>query len=339
MADSLLARLGGVTLTQLAYAVAVDTHRHFGAAADACNVTQPTLSMQLRKLERTLGGPLFDRRRAPVVPTTMGRAVLARARVVLNEAARLAEAAATQDHALVGEARVGVIPTLAPHLVPEVLALLAERHPRLELVVEERVTDEILARVESGALDAGLVASAVTAPALAERLLFREPFVGYVSPGHRLAGAARITPADLSLDDLWLLADGHCLRAQALSLCRGRHRGRDRRGHDGGALGARLESGNVDTLRRLVERGRGMTLLPALAAAELGTAAQRALVRPFASPAPARDVRVVQHRARADDRRVAAVVDAVREVARSERMRRAGVRQLDRPAARRARAR
>jgi len=336
MADSILARLGGVTLTQLAYAVAVDTHRHFGAAADACRVTQPTLSMQLRKLEQTLGGPLFDRRRAPVVPTTMGRAVLARARVVLNEAARLAEAAAAQDSALAGEVRVGVIPTLAPHLVPEVLALLAERHPRLELVVEERVTDEILARVESGALDAGLVASAVTAPTLAERPLFREPFVGYVSPGHRLAGATRITPADLSLDDLWLLADGHCLRAQAVSLCRGR---RKAGGRDGGALGARLESGNVDTLRRLVERGRGMTLLPALAAADLGTAAQRALVRPFTSPAPARDVRAVQHRARADDRRAAAVVDAVREVAASDRMRRAGVRPLDRPAARRRRAR
>ena len=322
MADSLLARVGGVTLTQLAYAVAVDTHRHFGAAAEACNVTQPTLSMQLRKLEQTLGGPLFERRRAPVVPTTMGRAVLDRARVVLNEAARLAEAAAAQEHALVGEVRVGVIPTLAPHLVPEVVTLLAERHPRLELVVEERVTDEILARVESGALDAGLIASAAASPTLAERPLFREPFVGYVSPGHRLAGAARITPADLSLDDLWLLSDGHCLRAQAVALCRRRG---GRKGRDAGVLGARLESGNVDTLRRLVERGRGMTLLPALAAADLLDEERRALLRPFAPPAPTRDVRVVQPRARADDRRVAAVADAVLVAAASERMRRAGV--------------
>jgi LysR family hydrogen peroxide-inducible transcriptional activator len=325
MADSPLARLGSVTLTQLAYAVAVDTHRHFGAAAAACHVTQPTLSMQLRKLERALGVPLFDRSRTPVVPTTPGRTVLAQARVVLRAAEQLADVAAADDAALTGDVRLGVIPTLAPHLLPDVVALLGERHPGLALVVEERLTDEILARVEQGALDVGLVASAVASSALAERVLFREPFVGYVSATHRLAAARRLTPADLSLDDLWLLADGHCLRVQAVALCRRRRARPATR-----ALGTHLESGNIDTLRRLVERGHGMTLLPALAAADLTDAGQRALLRPFARPVPGRDVRVVQRRARVGDPRIAALVEVVADVAASDRLRRAGVRPVTR---------
>ncbi len=294
------ALLPGVTLTQLAYAVALDTHRHFGAAAAACGVTQPTLSMQLRKLERALGAPLFDRARAPVVPTDAGRHLLAQARAVLREAEALAAAADAAGEAVVGELRLGVIPTLAAYLLPPGVPLLRRRHPGLALVVEERVTDDVLDGVRRGALDAGLVASEVRDAALAERVLFAEPFVGYVGAGHRLAGRAALAPEDLRLDDLWLLGDGHCLRAQAVQLCRQRGAGRRAgAGAMGTVGGVRFESGNLETLARLVEQGEGMTLLPALAAAALRTEAQRALVRPFAAPAPAREVRLVQHRERA----------------------------------------
>ena len=204
--DAPPAHFGPLTLTQLAYVVAVDTHRHFGRAAAACHVTQPTLSMQLGKLERALGATLFDRTRAPVVPTELGAQVAAQARVVLREAARLTELGQGHDGGdVAGELRLGVIPTLAPYLLPRVLDELARRHPRLELVVEERLTDDVLDGLRHDALDVALLASpAVPAGELEERALFHEPFVGYVGTAHRLAGHDTLAAADLSLDDLWL---------------------------------------------------------------------------------------------------------------------------------------
>jgi LysR family transcriptional regulator, hydrogen peroxide-inducible genes activator len=211
--------LAGLTLTQLAYVVAVDEHRHFGRAAAACHVTQPTLSMQLGKLERLLGVALFDRGRAPVVPTEAGRVVAERARHVLREAARIAEAVASDGDAIAGELRLGVIPTVAPYLLPAAVHALARRHPGLALVVEERVTDDALAAVRAGALDAAVVATDAAGADLAETPLFTEPFLAYVGAEHRLAGRRAIAPGDLSLDDLWLLSEGHCLRVQTVRLC------------------------------------------------------------------------------------------------------------------------
>lgn len=312
-----LAALGSVTLTQLAYLVAVDTHRHFGAAAAACNVTQPTLSMQLAKLERALGASLLDRGRGPVIPTEVGRAVIAQARVVLREATRLADLRAAVGGPLAGEVRIGVIPTLAPYLLPRTLPELRRRHPGIELVVEERLTGEIVDAVRRDLLDAGLVATAAPAD-LAERRLFTEPFVAYVSADHRLACKAAVRTADLSLDDLWLLAEGHCFRAQAVRLCRQRSRGMRGAGPPAGepacTAGARFESGNLETLARLVEGGSGMTLLPALAAEDLRSDAQRRLVRPFAAPAPSRDVRMVRARVAARGRLADAVADVLLDV-------------------------
>ena len=299
-----------VTLTQLGYAVALDVYRHFGAAAAACQITQPTLSMQLRRLEEALGFTLFDRTHVPVVPTEAGRLVVEQARVVLREAARLGEIRDALAGVVAGELRIGVIPTLAPYVLPQLVTALRTRHPALELVVEERVTDDIVAGVRGGRLDAGLVASATRGSDVIDRVLFTEPFVGYVSAGHRLAARTVIAPDDLSLDDLWLLAEGHCLRMQAVQLCRHRTRGAHATAASSAVSSARFESGNLDTLARLVEGGEGMTLLPALAAAGLRTAAQRRLLRPFVAPAPAREVRLVQPR----QQRRAALVAATLEV-------------------------
>ncbi|GLC25506.1 LysR substrate-binding domain-containing protein [Roseisolibacter agri] len=313
--DAPLAQLGSLTLTQLAYVVAIDTHRHFGRAAAACHVTQPTLSMQLGKLERALGATLFDRTRAPVVPTALGAQVAAQARVVLREAARVVELGQGADGDVAGELRLGVIPTLAPYLLPRVLDELARRHPRLELVVEERLTDDVLDGLRHDALDVALLATpAGPAAELDERALFHEPFVGYVGAGHRLAGRDTLAAADLSLDDLWLLAEGHCLRSEAVRLC-GQREARGARGAAPTGPGrARFESGNLETLKRLVERGQGMTLLPALAAAELPTAAQRRLVRAFDDPVPTRTIRLVRRRALRRPQLADALAGAVLEV-------------------------
>ena len=312
--------LSQLTLTQLGYAVAVDTHRHFERAAAACNVSQPTLSMQLRKLESILGETLFDRRSAPVVPTEIGRVLIAQARVVLLEAARIGDLRDAASGIIEGEIRLGVIPTLAPYLLPAVLELLAERHPRIELVVREEVTESVLGALRVDTLDAGLVATITELPGIVSRKLFQEPFMAYVGAGHRLAGRERISVTDLSPDDLWLLADGHCFRTQVMSLCRQRGRSgaaSHRVSSSAMAPLARFDSGNLETLKRLVERGTGMTLLPALAAAELTTAAQRRLLIPFSDPVPGRAIRLVRRRHHVREHLVRALVRVVQEVASS----------------------
>jgi LysR family transcriptional regulator, hydrogen peroxide-inducible genes activator len=302
---------GSITLTQLVYIVALDTHRHFGAAAAACLVTQPTLSMQVGKLERALGVVLFDRSRAPVVPTDVGARIITQARVVLRETARLRDIRDAAIGVVSGEIRLGVIPTLAPYLLPRMLPELRRRYPALQLVVEERVTDDVIDGLRRDVLDAGIVASATSAPDIAEHALFTEPFVAYVSPMHRLAGQTSVRAADLSLDDLWLLAEGHCLRAQAVRLCRQRATRGARQESEACTNSARFESGNLETLKRIVEGGMGMTLLPALAAHDLTSEPQRQLLRPFVDPPPSRDVRLVRHRAHHKQQLVDAVVEVL----------------------------
>lgn len=282
-----------LTLTQLSYIVAVDAHGHFGKAAAACHVTQPTLSMQVQKLERQLGVTLFDRSKAPVVATDLGRRIIEQARTVLREAARIADLRDEASGQIVGELRLGALPTLAPYLIPRFVQALAEHHPGLELVVQELVTDDIIAQLQQDRLDAGLIATTPAVPGLLVQHLFDEPFVAYVSSGHRLSAQTVIDTSDLVLDDVWLLTEGHCLRDQSIQLCHKRTR---RHAPQGGPPSVRFESGNLETLKRLVEQGRGMTLLPALAADDLSTAAQRQLLRRFAPPVPVRHVCLVRRR-------------------------------------------
>jgi LysR family hydrogen peroxide-inducible transcriptional activator len=227
----------------------------------------------------------------------------------------LESAARGESPDVVGEVRLGVIPTLAPYLLPRLIQRLALDHPGLSLVVEERVTDDIVGRVRTRDLDAALVASDAASAELVERVLFTEPFVAYVSAAHRLALSSSVRPRDLSRDDLWLLSDGHCLRLQAVALCkrRGSRTSKSAKHVPAGCTSAvRFESGNLETIKRLIEQGIGMTLLPQLATLELHTDAQRRLVRPFVAPGPSRDVRLVQRRERAKQSLIGAVVDAIR---------------------------
>lgn len=280
----------GMTLTQLSYLTAVETHGHFGRAAESCGVTQPALSMQVRKLEEELGVVIFDRTRSPVVPTELGRLIVEQARTVLREAARIAELRDDAGPAAAGELRVGVLPTLGPYLLPRFVQGLARRHPGLRLVLEEALTPEIMERVRGETLDVGLVATPAEG-GLAQVPLFEEPLVAYVSRSHPLAARDAVTPADLPREDFWLLSEAHCLRAQTLRLCEG--------GDDVGrgcAHGIRMESGNLETLKRLVENGEGFTLLPGLAADGLGDGHPGARVVPFAEPVPTRRISLVRRR-------------------------------------------
>lgn len=277
-----------MNLNQLSCLLALERHRHFGRAAQACGVTQPALSMQLRKLEEELGAPLFERSRAPVEPTDLGREVVEQARRVLDEAERLREIVREHGREVAGELRLGVIPTLGPYLLPALLSRVLQRHRGLSVRVEELQTEQIFARLREAELDAALVASAPWGAGLVETTLFREPFVGYVAEGHRLHSEERLRVEDLRLEDLWLLSEGHCLRDQVVKLCA------KRTGEPPSGMGAlHFESGNLATLKRLVEHSGGMTLLPQLAVAGLSEE-ERRRVRPFAEPAPAREIRLVR---------------------------------------------
>lgn len=299
------------SLTQLAYLVAVARHGSFSRAAAACHVTQPTLSTQLRKLEDELGVVLLDRSRQPVVPTDVGAQVVEQARVVLREAGRFAEIVAAARGVVEGELRLGVIPTLAPYLLPRFVPEFSRRYPRAQLVVEELQTGQILSRLRDDTLHAGLVATDCGDQGVEAQPLFREPFVAYVGPGHRLEGRASLAPGDLLLDDTLLLADGHCFRDQVIGLCGERATAAPARDGDAAPNSCRplrFESGNLETLRQLAERGVGLTLLPYLATLDLSAAARARLV-PFVAPAPARPVALVHRRAYLKARLVAALRD------------------------------
>lgn len=298
-----------MTLSQLRYAVAVDTHRHFGRAAAECHVSQPTLSMQLRKLEDELGVALFDRTRQPVAPTDIGVEVLAQARLAVQEAARVREVVETVQEAVRGELRVGILPTIAPYVLPLVSHRFEAAAPQATLLVRELRTAEVVEELRRGHLDAGLVATDERQPGINERALFVEPFVAYLAAGHPLAGAAPLAPEALRGADLWLLSEGHCFRDQVVRACGQRQRG-------GGPL--HFESGALDTLQHLVERRGGATLLPLLATRFLDAARLAAHVRALRQPGPARTVRLLSGRAYVKRRLIDLLAQTVVEAVAAE---------------------
>jgi LysR family hydrogen peroxide-inducible transcriptional activator len=284
-----------MNLRDLRYLLAVVEHGHFRRAAEACGVSQPTLSIQLRKLEEQLGVTLFERASKAATPTAACERLLGHVRAAVAEADAIQAAARSLRDPLSGPFRLGIIPTLAPYLLPLVFAPLREALPGLEIEPWEDQTAALLERLRAHELDAALLATEVDGPDLASRALFEEPFLAALSPGHPLAARARIAQEELA-GDMLVLADGHCLREQALAAC-----GRD------GMLAGPLRATSLSTLLNMVAAGYGTTLIPALAA---GAAEDAGLVlRPLAARS-ARTVRIAWRTA--FPRRAA--VEAVAEV-------------------------
>lgn len=266
-----------MNLRDLRYVLAMAEHEHFGRAAKACGVSQPTLSVQLRKLEELLGVVLFERSSKTAKPTAACQRLIGHARAAVAEAEAILAVARDLRDPLAGRFRLGMIPTLAPYLLPLVFAPLRDALPGLELEPWEDQTAALLDRLRAHELDAVLLATAVDGPDLISRPLFDEPFLAALPPDHSLAGRAVVAEADLARDIL-VLADGHCLRDQALVAC----------GHDG-ALGGALRAASLPTLLNMVAAGYGTTLIPGLAA---GAAQDAGLVlRPLAAQA-GRTVRI-----------------------------------------------
>lgn len=278
-----------VSFTQLEYLLAVDQHRHFGKAAQACNVSQPTLSMQLQKVEDELNIILFDRSKKPILPTPEGKRLIDQAKIILREHKKFVDLSRQTGADLSGEFRLGVIPTLAPYLIPLFIQEFSERFPGLELFIDEMKTEDILAALEEDKVDGGLLVTPIPGQNMNTRVLFYEPFHLYVSAQHPLSRRKRISEDDLDGSDVWLLNEGHCLRNQVIKLC-------SLKSDTGVFKNIHFESGNLETLRELVRKTQGYTLLPHLLVDRLPASEKKEMVRPFTKPLPTREVSLIYRR-------------------------------------------
>jgi LysR family hydrogen peroxide-inducible transcriptional activator len=272
-----------MTLQELKYLVALADHGHFGRAAEACFITQSTLSTQIKKLEDFLGVTLFDRSLKRVTPTPIGREILQAARNIVEEAERIRELAKHAQDPMARTIHLGVIPTLGPYYLPHALTLVHRKHPGLRMLLREEMTPQILEHLADGKLDAGLLALPVTDDSLRVEPLFYEPFYAALPAGHPLARRDVLKVADIMSEKLLLLDEGHCLRDQALDVCGTGSRGREE-----------VRATSLETLRQMVGMGLGLTLLPALAV-DAGPRVNRKAVeiRPFKSPPPGRTIALV----------------------------------------------
>ena len=289
-----------MTLQQLEYIRALDIERNFVRAAERCFVTQPSLTMQVQKLEDQLGVKIFDRSKKPLIPTPLGEKLVVQAYAILREAERFKEIVKEQEGKLSGELKVGIIPTLAPYLLPLFVPKFELECPEIRLVVQELQTNVIVDKLKKDDLDLGILVTPLEEKGIQESVLFNEPMVGYVGRNHRLFSMSEIETSDLDLDDTWLLSEGHCFRGQVLNICKA-HQNDDTHNFV-------FESGSLETLERLVELHRGMTILPFLATLNLNEK-QRELLRSFKGTPPVREVSIVTNRVHVKT----AMIDALRK--------------------------
>jgi LysR family transcriptional regulator, hydrogen peroxide-inducible genes activator len=267
---------------QLEYLVAVDRHRHFAKAAESCCITQPTL-MMIQKAEEELGIKIFDRSRQPVAPTREGAEVIRRTKLILAEWARLKEYAIELKGEIKGELHLGIIPTLAPYLLPLFLRSLIEKCPDLRIFIKEMVTDEIIQHLKTGRLDVALLATPLHEEQLSEESLFYEEFLAYASQSENFLKKKYLLPKEIDPSHLWLLEEGHCLRNQVFNLCELKNKEKEN---------LHYEAGSIETLINLVDTYQGITIVPRLATLNL-KASQLKKLREFAEPKPVREISLV----------------------------------------------
>ena len=273
-----------MTLTELRYIVAVARERHFGRAAEACFVSQPTLSVAVKKLEEELGVVLFERGPGEVTVTPGGQQVVEQAQRVLEEASRIKEIAAAGRDPLAGPLRLGAIYTIGPYLLPKLIPILRRNAPTMQLLIQENFTHRLGDMLKNGEVDAMLVALPYDEPGVATHALYDEPFFVAVPKGHPWEGRKRVTTDELTSESLLLLGEGHCFRDQVLEICH-TVRARERSG-----VSRTVEGGSLETIRQMVAGGVGVTVLPATSLDARGSAGELIRVLPFARPTPTRRV-------------------------------------------------
>lgn len=273
-----------MTIIQLNYIVAVDKYKNFGVAAQNCDVTQPTLSMQIHKLEEQLGVILFDRSEQPIKTTPIGALLVKQARIILRETQSFYDLVHEEKDEAYGELRIGVIPTIAPYLMPLFLKDFMAHNPQLKIIVEELQTSQIVQKLEDSQLDVGLLVTPIEKDGLKTEPLFYEPFLAYVSEKSPLYKNAKVEQKDLNSSDLWLLTDGHCFREQSLLICKNRKKNSDENKN------LLFESASLETLKRLIDQESGFTLLPYLATLDVTSTRK---LKEFNAPVPTREVSLI----------------------------------------------
>jgi LysR family hydrogen peroxide-inducible transcriptional activator len=277
-----------MTFVQLEYIVAIDTYRHFARAAKQCFVTQPTLSMQIHKLEKELGIRIFDRNKQPVLPTQAGAEIISQAREILSQRDTMEDIIQTKKGIISGELKIGIIPTLAPYLLPLFVQSFTRQYPLVKLIVNELTTEYILLRLREGRIDAGILVTPLHANGIKEDILFYEELVAYVSKSNAAYKKNYILAKDIDPAKLWLLEEGHCFRSQIVNLCELQKSSRE-------GTHFEYEAGSIETLRRMVDLNDGITIMPELATFDM-TGKQQNHLRHFKHPAPVREVSIVVHR-------------------------------------------
>lgn len=295
-----------MTIAQLKYLLAVAKHKNFTLAAEKCNVTQPTLSMQIQKLEDELDVLIFNRKKKPLQLTNIGEKVLEQAKVIVNESGRITDIIEQHKGFIGGDFKLGIIPTISPTLLPLFLKTFTNRYPKVNLIVEELTTESILQKLKDGHIDVGIAATPLEDPSIKEQALYYEPFVGFIGNNHRLYQQQKINVDDLDLNDMLVLEEGHCFKNSILNLCQAANNN---------PKSFQLTSGSFNTLINLSKEGLGMTLLPYLQTLNLSEK-DKTHLREFNAPIPAREVSIISHKSQLKNHMIQALKDTISAVIR-----------------------
>jgi LysR family hydrogen peroxide-inducible transcriptional activator len=276
-----------MTITQLKYVLAVAEYQNFTIASEKCFVTQPTLSMQIQKLEEELDVIIFNRKKKPIQLTAIGEKIVEQGKVIVDESSRISDIVAIQKGYIGGEFKLGIIPTVTSTLLPLFLKTFVKKYPKVTLKIEELNTNQILQKLTEGHLDAGIAATPLENEAIKERVLYYEPFVGFMDSDNLLYQKDTLSVDDLNIDNILLLEDGHCFKDSVLNLCKNLTTNDPEH--------FKLESGSFNTLIKLSKEGLGMTLLPFLQTLDLNESDKKYL-KEFENPAPAREISLIYHK-------------------------------------------
>lgn len=291
------------SITQLEYIVAVDQLKHFGRAARECNVSQPSLSAQIQKVEDELDSIIFDRSKKPVITTDQGLKIVQQAKTILSEHRKLFQLSGNSEE-VSGNFHLGVIPTLSSYIIPLFIESFSQTYPRVKLKVSEYKTQDIISMLYDDKLDGGLLVTPLNDGKIIERSLFLEPFYAFISKNHKLSSRKFIKDEELDSESVWLLNEGHCFRDQVIKVCSLKDKNQVLKN-------VNFESGNLETLKNLIRRGKGYTLLPHLATLNLTTAETNDNLKRFKQPIPTREVSLVHSRSFLKEAIISALIEEI----------------------------
>ncbi|MEN8118478.1 MAG: hydrogen peroxide-inducible genes activator [Bacteroidota bacterium] len=277
-----------ITLTQLEYIVAVDTYRHFGKAAEACFITQPTLSMQIKKLEEDLEIIIFDRSKQPLIPTDVGQRIIEQARIALKQSDEIYNIVKDHKNQISGMLRIGIIPTMAPYLLPIFIGHYNKKYPHINIKIYERTTENIIELLHKDLIDVGILATPLKEEKIIEKPIFYEEMLVYTNPSHHLHTKKEIRLTDIHTSEIWLLTDGHCFRDHVINLCSSLEQ-------ENNMLPFYFEAGSLEAIMNIIDLEGGITLIPELAK-NCMSGKRLDNVRTFSDIKPLREVGLVYSR-------------------------------------------